>query len=650
MTATTAWARVRDAAFGDRRGWAVFLAAAVAFGLTWRLGFFINDTVTVANTLVNVADGHLDLAAFPYQPHTATPGMHVVDGRLYGRNYGQVVLSLPALGALALLDSVVSLRVALAAAWCLGVLALCHETGVLLDEPVAFDRLGALAAVALFAVTLPLATTIDPLWTAQTALQLVSLLAAAFGATVLYRLVAAVESPRVGVAAGLALALATPFGFWATIPKRHALVATGTLLGLYCFYRSRAAETPEDRLRFRVAAYAAGALLAWTHPFEALAYCIALAAVDLPTRPPTDARTLGALAGGFLLALLPFLATNVLVAGNALTPPRLTPDFDGDPSAFAANATTPDATTAPDASTAPDATTAPDASTAPDATTAPDTASASDTSASSVSGTTKTAASSVSASAGTLYARVAFFASYVAAGVHVLSDPDRLYHTFVRSGWIAGVASEDQNRAVSLSVLESMPLATALLALPLAANRRLPDSWRDPSPVRALDAVVAVYLVLFTLAYLPRLPLHAMVNLRYLVPAFAVATYAVVRVPAVVRALDETQVLAWTYAATVLVGGQLLVVAIALAGLWTVEALQLHALVSLAAAAGVVAWLVLETAVGPRPRLGALALGLAAAVTTLFCLLGAWLYLPSGGDFALPTVRWLADHLAPLGR
>lgn len=623
MTAVERWQHARDWAFGDRRGWTVFLAAAAFFGVTWRLGFFINDNVTIANTLVNVANGQLSLTRFPYQPHTATPGLHVVDSRLYGRNYGAVVLALPALGALTAAAALASLRVALTAAWCLGVLALCHEVGVLVDEPRTFDRIGAVAAVALFSVNLAFATTIDPVLTALTALQLATLLQAAFGAAVCYRLVAAVESPQTGVFAGLALALATPFGFWAVIPKRHALVAAGTLLGLYLFYQSHAADSPSSRLRFRVAAYATGALLAWVQPLEALVYCIALAAVDLPTRPPTEPRTLAALAIGFLLALLPFLATNTLISRNPLTPPRLTPNFDGDPSAFVERTSTP--TTAEPNSAA-------DTGRAP----------ASNDSTGAVSSATST----VSRSAATLYDRFAYFASFVHRGLHVLVDPDRLYHTFVRSGWIEGVAARDENRAVSLSVLESMPLAAALLALPLYARNRLPNSWRDPSPARATDGVVAVYLVVFTLAYLPRLPLHAMVNLRYLVPAFAVATYAVVRVPNVARALKHSRVVAWTYTAAVLVGGQLLVALVFLRGMWTVEAVQFHAILSLATAGLVLAWLLAETVDRPRPRLGALTLALAAAVTTLFLLLGAWLYLPSGSNFALPAVRWLAEQLA----
>ena len=43
--------------FGDRYGLALWLGLALAFGLTWRIGFFIQDSYATANALVALADG-----------------------------------------------------------------------------------------------------------------------------------------------------------------------------------------------------------------------------------------------------------------------------------------------------------------------------------------------------------------------------------------------------------------------------------------------------------------------------------------------------------------------------------------------------------------------------------------------------------------
>lgn len=73
--------------FGDHHGATLFAVALVWFGLVWRFGFLSNDQYTVANTLVAVADGHLHLDRAVYGPASgATPGTHVVDGRVYGRH------------------------------------------------------------------------------------------------------------------------------------------------------------------------------------------------------------------------------------------------------------------------------------------------------------------------------------------------------------------------------------------------------------------------------------------------------------------------------------------------------------------------------------------------------------------------------------
>jgi hypothetical protein len=82
------------AVFGNYLGATLFLAALAWFGLYWRLGFFSNDQYTFANALLGVADGHLFIDRAVYGPASgASPGTYLVDGRVYGRNYGIVIVS-----------------------------------------------------------------------------------------------------------------------------------------------------------------------------------------------------------------------------------------------------------------------------------------------------------------------------------------------------------------------------------------------------------------------------------------------------------------------------------------------------------------------------------------------------------------------------
>lgn len=71
--------RLTKILFGDRIGVVIFLAALAFTTLYWRVGFFINDNYTIANTLVNIAEGHLHITPVIYGPDSgATPGMKLM--------------------------------------------------------------------------------------------------------------------------------------------------------------------------------------------------------------------------------------------------------------------------------------------------------------------------------------------------------------------------------------------------------------------------------------------------------------------------------------------------------------------------------------------------------------------------------------------
>ena len=613
--------------FGDQYGLTLFVGALVFFGVTWRVGFLINDNYTVANALVNLADGHFPVTDVVYGPDSgATPGMVTVDGQRFGRNYGQVALSLPVYYLLEFVAAVADLRLALVGAWCLSVLAFCLCLGRLVGRDRLFGIGGAVVALVCFFGNLTVATDLSARWTGLLALQLTSMVAAALTGVLVYRLLAAVHAQRTGLVAGVVTVAATPVGFWAAIPKRHTYMAMLVVAMLYVFYLSRIAESDTRATSFRAAAYGFVGLATWIQPAESLAMLVALVVVDVPTAPSNDRRQLAVVAGVFVVSLLPFFLTNVALSGNPLKPPRTLPRYE-------AVAPASDAIRPPQSS---------ESSGIFDSS-----QSANDTEAD---GRNVVFLVVLAERLGeTLIAQLTRFGSFVAAGVGALGDPDRLYHVFVRGGYLRDVAVEDGGKAINLSLVESAPVFGALVVLPqaLVAHVRHTNSRSDA--VVATDLLAASISFLFVLVYLPRLPLHAMVTLRYLVPMMPLLVYAVFRLQSVRALLDYPRVLAFSFAGTVFIGTQLLFVLLFVQRATLGEAVQAHALLALAVAGVFAGWLLVASSLPDRfTPFGTTVLGVVCGVTTGFLLLSGGLYFVGDGDLLLPLgrrvhefVRWL---------
>ncbi|MFB6192000.1 MAG: hypothetical protein ABEI11_01625 [Haloarculaceae archaeon] len=626
--------------FGDRIGVAVFLAAVTFVAVYWRVGVFINDNYTIANALVNVADGHLSVEYVVYGPESgATPGMVVRDGTVYGRYYGIVFAALPFLWAWRAVATVADPRIAAVALWSLGLLALAVTAGRIVDRRREAAVLGSGLALGSLAVNGTLATPLESRWLGLLALQTSTVVWAGLLGVFVYRLLARIHGPRVGAVAGLAAVLATPVGFWASIPKRHVLVGLFAVLVAYALYRAR--EPAEGDLRFRAASYALVGLCAWASPYDAALIFVVFAPIDLLTARSNDPRRLVALAAAFAVSLVPFLLTNFLVTGQPLKPPRMLTPYDGQGDLLTGDAASDGESASEGGSERGSGSGQPGGGAGTGAGRVP-----------AISTLVAAVATATAALVEGALERTQFLWSFLDRSLDVVVNrPDRLHHVFVRSGYIEGVASEDGSQAISLSVLESMPLAGPLLAAPVARLRRRASidlaAWAR-SPRGAVDLFALAVVVLFPLGYLHRLPVHASVTVRYLVPAMPFLLYLVARLPAV-RAVvrGELPLLAASYAGTVFVGGQLLVLVVALRSLSLGEAVQLHAVLALAAAATSALWLLASTvSVRERARLGAAVLGATAGLTTVFLLLSGLEYFAYAGDFLLPAVRWLGDALA----
>ncbi|MUV50757.1 hypothetical protein [Haloarcula sp. CBA1122] len=601
--------------FGDRLGLTVFLATVVLFGLVWRTAFLINDSYTLANGLYSLSNGQLAMTEAVYGPGLDTPGANGYGGQWYARNYGVIVLSLPAVFVLDLFTAVVELRIALVALWSLALLALVVQCSHYTDGDWVLYG-GTVAVLGLFGLNVALAQPLDAGRTHLYALQLTHLLIAAFTPVVFYRLLSRMHTRRLGLLSAVVLTAGTPLAFWATVPKRHAVTGTVVVCIAYCLYRSRKpADGPviTQRRTFRALAYALVGLYAWVHAPEALLLCVALALVDIPTAPDNSPQTLARIGIVFALSLLPFILTNIAISGSPIKPPRLI-SGGGSPGGD---------------------------------------------------GTGGTSGGGGSGGSGGLLTPLAPLLGTVESGVRPLlllggelvsglktlqQQPDDVYHAFVRSGSADGALDNTGEESVNLSLLESAPVLVAMLgALPVLRRLRLPSSMADRtlSADRVVDAFAITAFVGVVLLYNSRLPLHAQVTARYLFPLYPLGVYLFVRLPAVRGSLaDHWDVFLWTVAGTVLIGGQVTVVFVALTVNGIGEAFQLHALLALGIAIPLGIWALCGRSEDRAGQAGAVLLGAATGVATVFLLLTTVEYYALGDSHLLPMMRALGELLA----
>lgn len=601
------------ALFGDRIGLVLFLGSLCFVTLYWRDGVFITDNITLVEGLTALNDGHVWIEAATGDA-LSTPGTNVRDGFVYGRNYGQLVLSLPALWGLQVLAAIADLHVALLAAWHLLALAFVVTLGRVLDR----RRLAALGGSALvlgsFLLNLGLVTAFATRSLPLLALQATSAVAAGFVAVFLYRLLARIQTRRAGIVAGAGAVVAMPIGFWATVPKRHVFSALVCVAILYAFVRSRTdGSVTVPRLgtvpAFRAAAYALVGILTWIHAAEGLFVCLALVAADVPTAPSNDLRTLAIVGGVFGIALLPTAVTNLLVTGAVVEPPRT---LGGGGLAGATQGGTTGGAEPVSGGTGGIGVIAPLVEviyTIP-----------------------------LVAPLAWLYARVT---GLLGAGFEQLAHAEPVYRTFVRSS-IEGISQDTRFLGVNLALLEAAPV------LGTVAGTALWTFWTRQRALRQrIDAadLLAVFLTLvFVALYIERLPLNTQITVRYLLVLYPLAAYLLVRAQPVRRLVEQhLATIVWTYTAGVLIGGQLLLTSVVLGQYATAEAARLHALLGVILG-GIVALLSLGSVLDRRlERPAAVGLGLAATAGTVFLLLSGLHYFSFTGEYVLPVADAISD-------
>jgi hypothetical protein len=618
--------RLGRAAFGDRVGLALFLGSLCFVTLYWRTGLFITDNATLEATLGALAEGRawIEPATGDY---LSSPGTGVRDGLVYGRNYGQLVLSLPALWGLQALAAVADLHVGLAAVWHLLALAFAVQVGRVVGRQREAATAGSALVLASFLANVALASQFASISLPLLALQATAAVAAGFVAVFLYRAVALKRTRRVGVLAGAGAAVAMPVGFWAVVPKRHAFTALACVALLYLFARSR--EDPGLAVpslgtvpAYRAGAYAVVGLLTWIHAAEGLFVFLALVAVDVPTAPSNDARTLAVVGAVFVLSLFPTVVTNALVSGDPFRPPR---------TLYGAGLTVSD-----------------------QGGTAPVQPGGTDSGGTGGGGTGGGGFLAVLAPlVDTVFAVVPIdwllfqTTGLVRRGLVGLTQPVDVYRTFVHSS-VEGINQKARFLGVNLAMLEAAPVLGAVGAVVL--NAAPSRARRLRQRVDATDVLALFLVVAFVLLFISRLPLNTVITVRYLLPLYPLGAYLLARSALVNHLIDGyLPAVLWSYAGGVVIGGQVLFVVLAVGHYAVAEAARLHAALGLAFG-GVLAVSCVLAGLDERFELpAAIALGLAGAAGTVFLLLSGVHYFSFAGEYVLPVVGAVSDTLAAAG-
>ncbi|WP_129115099.1 hypothetical protein [Halegenticoccus tardaugens] len=652
--------------FGDRTGLAIFLASVTLVGLYWRIGFFSNDNYALVNGLGALSEGHVAIERIAHGPSSgATPGTVTANGNVYARSYGLLAAAVPFVWTLRAVSLVAEPALVLAGGWCVCVLGLVAILGTRIGRGRETLALGSVLSLALFVASVPLARPLSPRWFPLVAIQIVGVVAAALTAVFVYRLLFRLHGERVGIAAGCGSILATPVGFWASLPKRHSLMALLTVLVLYSFYRSREAERERTGTTFRALSYVWIGLTAWVLSANALVLLVVLLPIDLLTARANRPRQLAVVAGAFWLSLVPFFVTNALIAGNPFEPPRMLPRYEG-------GLLPPDASGGTDSAPV-------DHGGSPGGEGSGGSGGESGSSDRSGGENGVGLRGGVAALSGFV---AAFFdrlgavvdAAALAVGQLVgplsegwrilLDEPGRVGQVLVRSGYVDGL-DPDNDAPVNLSVVESMPLFGALAATPAVLWRRARAGaddgcvrgWRERGwtgraarrPERPTDAFAIATVALLVLFYLPRLPLHHMLTVRYLHPVYPLGLYLVARLRPVRRVVDgEWALLSRSYVVAVAVGTVGYAWALAALNAVQGEAVQLYALWALAMAGLLGAWALAAERSDGFDRTGALVLGITAAATTTYLLVSGLTFFAPTDRFLLPLSRVVSEALSPV--
>jgi hypothetical protein len=656
--------------FGSDTGLTLFLGSILFFSLLWRTDVFLSDSFAVANALIAASRGDVVISTFVYGPESGVmPGMLVGNGKLVARNYGQVAAALPVFLALTGLTVVAKLHSVLLAVWSLVLYAFLSKLAAQTQIVTRWRVAGTVVVLASIN-----AVVLDPIpsrMTAYVSLQMTTMIAAALSVVFFYRLTRTIADSRTALLSSVALAVASPVGFFATVPKRHSFSVLFLLAGMFLLYRARIADDIRYSNWYRAGAYSTTGLLTWIHAPEGATLLFAIVGTDVVSSRRNNLLGLAYGLSGLLISLVPFFITNVFVSGNPFLPPRLLPEYEGDPGLISDSPSGDTGTGGGDTGGGGGDTGGGGGDTG---------AGGGDTGAGggdtgtggggSVGGGNQPGViesvvglfdklvavvyillTSAGGAIRNLLSVVANVTSMVATEVEtstgILLNRTRSSQIFLRRGYYPGVSKFDPE-ASNLSMLESMPILGVLSAgvagipdLSVARVRR----WYH-SPAFTPDAVGLIYSVGLLLLAGARLPIEESFTVRYLHPLYAFGLYLLCRsrfVRTILREQEST--IKRAFVATVVIGIPSYTFGILTSAAVLSEAVQLYATTAFIIGVTVSLTTVLSVLsdVGGQ-RKTAIVFGAAAGIVTVYLVVFSTVVVGTEHNF-LPVLEAISKHL-----
>jgi hypothetical protein len=309
---------------------ALLFYASIAICIAiWNVNIFINDEVTLAAQLLNLAHGVLSIETMPtrlYEGLSFGSSAPILGFTFQGHTYGFythaiAVFAAPFYALLYLISATVGIRLFFACLWSFSIFMVIWLFGRLWGRPRLGRDLGVLGALVLLIVNGYVATRLPPLvfdqWGALMAIQLFNILATSAIVLLSLRIFTRYFADgRVAAFGAAYILIATPLTFWAVSAKDHTasvLLIVASIWSLYTYLL-------DGKKRYRYLSYVLVGISFWVRVFDAVPLFIAIILTDLLT---SEGRIKALITAAVTvpLAMVPYFINNYLLFGNPFLSP-----------------------------------------------------------------------------------------------------------------------------------------------------------------------------------------------------------------------------------------------------------------------------------------------------------------------------------------
>jgi len=307
----------------------LFYASLAVCIAIWNVNIFINDEVTLAAELINLARGSLSIDTLPtklYEGLSFGGSAPILGFSFQGHTYAFYTHAIPVFASpfyafLYLISVTVGIRLFFAALWSFSVFMVSSLLGRRWHRPRLGRSVGAFVALTLFIINGYIGTRLPPLvfdqWGALMAIQLFNILAMTAIVLLSLRIFTRYFADERVAAFGAAyILIATPLTFWAVSAKDQTasvLLIIASVWSLYTYLL-------DGKQRYRYLSYVFVGLGVWVRVFDAIPLLIAIILTDLLTSAARIRAVITA-AATVLLAMIPYFIDNYLLFHNPFLSP-----------------------------------------------------------------------------------------------------------------------------------------------------------------------------------------------------------------------------------------------------------------------------------------------------------------------------------------